>query len=97
MTCKIYIPVSFDKFLRYDIHKMMYKKEVMMITMLKKYGAIISLASSLILLVLLWLCVAMDSADVRIATTIYMIFYLLFGRWLKKQRVAEENSDNSTK
>jgi hypothetical protein len=39
----------------------------------------------------------MDSADIRIATTIYMIFYLLFGRWLKKQRVAEENSDNSTK
>ncbi|MCW0952860.1 hypothetical protein OIT44_02095 [Weissella ceti] len=62
-------------------------------TTIKKYAGIISLTSSLILLGLLWLSVAMDDTNVRLITTGYMIVYLMFGKWLKKQR-QEEKQEN---
>lgn len=65
-------------------------------TFLKKYVGIISLTSSLILLVLLWLCVAMDSTNIRLITTAYMLFYLMFGKWLKKVREDQPNDESVT-
>lgn len=61
--------------------------------MIKKYTGVISLVSSLILLGLLWLSVAMDDNNIRLVTTGYIIFYLLFGKWLKKQREEDENKN----
>lgn len=59
----------------------------------KKYVGIISLTSSLILLGLLWLSIAMDSTNLRLITTAYMLFYLMFGKWLKKLRQENEQQD----
>lgn len=60
---------------------------------IKRYAGVISLTSSLILLGLLWLSVATDSGNVRLGTTAYMILYLLFGKWLKKQRELDQPAD----
>lgn len=59
----------------------------------KKYVGIISLTSSLILLGLLWLSIAMDNNNLRLITTAYMLFYLMFGKWLKKLRQENEQQD----
>lgn len=57
---------------------------------LKKYAGVISLTSSFILLGLLWLSVATDSINVRLATTAYMLVYLMFGKWLKTLRQTDD-------
>lgn len=61
--------------------------------LIKKYHAYISLISSFILIGLLWLSVAMDSSVLRLITTVYIIIYLLMGKWFKKMKT-NDSSEN---